>query len=240
MLSDTKLQTRAKITYDWLPNNINNLLDIGCASGYFTVYFKDKAKDVYGVDINKDLINEAKNKYKGINFKLLKSKKLPFRSNFFDVVTILDVLEHVNDDKIMINEIHRVLKKDGLLILSVPNKGLLTFLDADNIKITIPEAYKILYYFVRGKFPEIKKGIHKHYSIEEVKELIRNKFKINKIHIGSSIISTLVSYFEVLSLRIFNKRYFDSFLTMIKNVDYSVNYRRFGDNIILRANKINL
>lgn len=238
MSYNIKLQTRAKVAYKWLPNNINNLLDVGCASGYFTVYFKNKAKNICGVDINKNLIEEAKKNYKGVKFILLKSEKLPFKSNTFDVVTILDVLEHVDNDKIMINEIYRVLKKNGLLILSVPNQGLFTFLDADNIKITMPYLYRVMYFIVKRDSPLIKKEKHKHYSIRELNELIKYKFKIEKVHIGASIISTIISYLEILIYRMYNKRYLNTIFTIIKNFDYSINYGRLGDNIIIKAKKI--
>ncbi|MDP6642287.1 MAG: class I SAM-dependent methyltransferase [Candidatus Nanoarchaeia archaeon] len=233
------LRGRSKFAYNWT-DKVGNILDVGCASGYFTVHFKDKAKNVYGVDIKKDLIDEAKKKYKDINFKLIKSEKLPFKANMFDVVLLLDVLEHVNNDKLMIDEIYRVLKKDGLLILSVPHKGLLTFLDPDNLKITMPSLYKLLYVIVKRKFPIIKNEIHKHYSFEEINRLIENKFRINKLHIGGSIISTLTSYFEIIIARLFNRNYFNNAFTIIKNLDYSINYRRIGDNIIIRAKKINI
>ena len=237
-IPQNKLQTRAKLAYEIIPNNTNNLLDVGCASGYSTIFFKNKARNVYGVDVIKKLIEEGKKKYKNINFKLIKSEKLPFKSDFFDVVTILDVLEHVNKDNLMINEIYRVLKKDGILILSVPNKGLLTFLDADNIKTTMPFLYKILYLSVKRKYPEMKKEVHKHYSLYEIKNLMKNKFEIKKLHIGSSIISTLMSYFEILSLRSFNRIYFESVIVSIKNLDYGINYGKIGDNILIKANKI--
>jgi SAM-dependent methyltransferase len=45
---------------------------------------------------------------------------LPFEDNTFDVITILDVLEHLDDDRAMLRELHRVLRRGGLLLLSVP------------------------------------------------------------------------------------------------------------------------
>jgi ubiquinone/menaquinone biosynthesis C-methylase UbiE len=46
--------------------------------------------------------------------------RLPFADNHFDVVTMLDVLEHVEDDLAAVSEIHRVLKPGGAFVLSVP------------------------------------------------------------------------------------------------------------------------
>lgn len=237
-MPEHRLQTRAKKAYNWLPNKIDRLLDVGCASGYFTIYFKNKARNVYGIDVNKEFIYRAKKKYKNIDFRLLKSKKLPFKSNFFDVVTILDVLEHVNDDQTMINEIYRILKKDGILILSVPHKGLFSFLDPDNLKITMPFLYKSLYYLIKRKNPKIVNEEHRHYNVEELNKIFNNKFRINKVHIGSSIISTIITYIEIFTSRLLNKRYFENFFINLKNIDYDINYGTFGDNIIIKAIKI--
>ncbi len=121
------LRGRSKFAYNWIDYKVKDILDVGCASGYFTVHFKDKAKNVYGVDVKKDLIDEAKNKYKEINFKLIKSEKLPFKDNMFDVILLLDVLEHVNNDKLMINEIYRVLKKKWNINFKCASQRIINF-----------------------------------------------------------------------------------------------------------------
>jgi len=233
-----KLRGRGKIAYKWIDKKVGNLLDIGCASGYFTVYFKNKAKKVYGVDVKNEMIDEAKKLYPEIKFFVIKSEKLPFNSNMFDVVTILDVLEHVKDDKKMITEIDRILKKDGLLIMSVPHKGLFTFLEPDYIKTSIPSVYKLFYFLIKRRKPQINSYIHKHYSLMEINKLTKNKFEIINLHIGGSILSTILSYIEILFLRLFNRNYLYNLLTPIKNFDYSINYGKFGDNLIIKAKKI--
>jgi ubiquinone/menaquinone biosynthesis C-methylase UbiE len=96
------------------------ILDIGCGSfPYFltVVDFKEK----YGID---PFVSTSLIKTKSI--KLIKnkvdSKKLSFQDNYFDTVTMLAVFEHIDGDKLMpiLKEIHRVLKKDGLFIITTP------------------------------------------------------------------------------------------------------------------------
>jgi SAM-dependent methyltransferase len=54
------------------------------------------------------------------NVQLVTSEKMPFESNSFDLVTALDVIEHIEDDLGAMREIYRVLKPGGVLMLSVP------------------------------------------------------------------------------------------------------------------------
>jgi ubiquinone/menaquinone biosynthesis C-methylase UbiE len=96
------------------------ILDVGCGSyPYFlvTTQFKEK----FGIDpsVNLSLIEDA-----GIILKKIKINKnaLPFKNNYFDVVTMLAVFEHIehNDLIAVIKEIRRVLRKDGVLIITTP------------------------------------------------------------------------------------------------------------------------
>jgi len=93
------------------------ILDVGCGTGMIIEKLADIAK-MWGVDSHVDAIKICKGK--GLNrIKKGKSEKLPFRNSFFDCLTVLDVLEHTNDSK-SIEEFRRVLKKGGILILTVP------------------------------------------------------------------------------------------------------------------------
>lgn len=96
------------------------ILDVGCGSyPYFLTTTKFKEK--YGIDpsVNLSLVNDA-----GIILKKIKINKnaLPFKNNYFDVVTMLAVFEHIeNNDLIaVIKEIRKILKKDGILIITTP------------------------------------------------------------------------------------------------------------------------
>jgi ubiquinone/menaquinone biosynthesis C-methylase UbiE len=96
------------------------ILDVGCGSyPYFLTTTKFKEK--YGIDpsVSLSLVKDS-----GIILKKIKINKntLPFANNYFDVVTMLAVFEHIeNNDLItVIKEIKRVLKKDGVLIITTP------------------------------------------------------------------------------------------------------------------------
>jgi len=100
-----------------------DILEVGCAHGYGSQYFKDSKKMV-GIDISWDFI-----KYAMIHFSNNKShfiwadaQLMPFRDESFDVIIALSVIEHLKRYKDFIEECKRVLKKNGLFICSTPNK----------------------------------------------------------------------------------------------------------------------
>jgi len=101
------------------------LLDVGCGDGILGYFAREKYEEVYGVDISEEALEIARRrgvKTKRVN---LNKGKLPFRDEFFDAVVCLDVIEHVFEPRSLIKEIHRVLQKKGVLIISTPNNKVL-------------------------------------------------------------------------------------------------------------------
>ena len=94
------------------------ILDIGCGS-YPYFLLNTNFKDKYGIDPSIKV-----SAIKNINFKKLDvtKQKLPFKDNFFNAVTMLAVFEHLDNKKIpfVLKEINRVLKKDGMLVMTTP------------------------------------------------------------------------------------------------------------------------
>ena len=99
------------------------ILDIGCNGGTFSKIIKDAAgkANLIGIDINKQSVKYAVYKNNGITFLVADGQKLPFKNNSFDLVTCLEMLEHVPSPELVINEVNRCLDKDGQIILLVPN-----------------------------------------------------------------------------------------------------------------------
>lgn len=102
---------------------IERILDIGCGYGYFLKACLEKGiPDVYGVDISNSAIEKSQTLEKAKVSQLDFSKeKSSFHSDFFDVVTAFDVIEHVEDEEFFVKEVYRILKKGGLLFLITPN-----------------------------------------------------------------------------------------------------------------------
>jgi 2-polyprenyl-3-methyl-5-hydroxy-6-metoxy-1,4-benzoquinol methylase len=80
-----------------------------------------EAKEVYGVDIDEFALDKAKQR-KIKTFKLdLSYDKIPLNNNSVDLVTALELIEHLINPDHMLREVHRVLNSHGQFILSTPN-----------------------------------------------------------------------------------------------------------------------
>lgn len=93
------------------------VLDVGCGYGSLASILINKGIKVYGTETDNKKLKIAKQKLnnKNLTLKLVKDEKLPFKNNYFDVVFLFDVIEHVKNPGLMMREVKRVLKKDGLL-----------------------------------------------------------------------------------------------------------------------------
>lgn len=107
-----------------IKNNI--ILDVGCGNGIYSLKFGELgAKEIIGIDIEDIRLKKAKDfavNYKNIRFYHISAEKLPFGDCYFDIILLADVLEHILYPEIALKEMNRVLKKDGIIILFVPNK----------------------------------------------------------------------------------------------------------------------
>ncbi|MBI1978615.1 MAG: class I SAM-dependent methyltransferase [Candidatus Aenigmarchaeota archaeon] len=97
------------------------VLDVACGTGYGTEYLaKHKAKEVIGVDNSKDAIAYSKGKYSG-KFLVMDATKMQFKDNYFDVVVSFETIEHIKDWGKFIDEIKRITKQNGTVVMSTPN-----------------------------------------------------------------------------------------------------------------------
>lgn len=101
-----------------------DVLEIGCGTCYGMGTILSGYNKIIGMDISLDALKYGNKTYKKKHLKLLQAncEALPFPNGSFDLVVSFEVIEHLADPKAYLGEISRILKKDGHLILSTPNK----------------------------------------------------------------------------------------------------------------------
>ncbi len=117
---------RATKVYEFVADLGKNkrVMDYGCGPGWGSVIIAKKAKEVVGVDISEGALKYAESQYQLPNLKFIKIDNYPtnFTPESFDIIISSHVIEHIDDVKIYLNQLKRLLKKDGILILTTPNK----------------------------------------------------------------------------------------------------------------------
>ncbi|MGA2216299.1 MAG: methyltransferase domain-containing protein [Bryobacteraceae bacterium] len=100
------------------------VLDAGCGTGYGSAELAQSAAQVTGLDISADAIEYASASYPIPDLRFLESSctAMPLPTGSFDLVVAFEVIEHLADYRAFLNECARVLTREGLLIVSSPNK----------------------------------------------------------------------------------------------------------------------
>ena len=102
------------------------VLDVACGEGYGSALMSRRAAKVCGVDSSRAAIMHARGAYADhANLELFEASctKLPFEAASFDVAVSFETIEHIHEQAVFLDEIRCVLKPEGVLILSCPNKA---------------------------------------------------------------------------------------------------------------------
>lgn len=134
------------------------VMDIASGEGYGASLLSKIASQVIGVDIDSIVVENAKLKYRSNNLKFLtgSADKIPVEDGSIDVLVSFETIEHHDKHDEMFMEIKRVLKPDGIMIMSSPDKKHYIQLGKDNpfhIKELFLEEFEelVLKYFNNSK-----------------------------------------------------------------------------------------
>ncbi len=137
-----------------------------------------QAARLAGVELNdKALSVAARNRPEAILSRAV-AERLPFPDDTFDCVTCLEVLEHLPEKNwtSAIQEMRRVLKPGGVLIVTVPHAGLFAWMDSNNVRHRLPGLYRS---FVRrglrdSNYDALERHVewHKHFTKQELEEIV--------------------------------------------------------------------
>lgn len=102
------------------------LLDVGCGIGITLSFASQMFPDSVGCDIDTKAVTLTKKILEEVGVKIpvviYDGEKLPFKDNSFDIVMSIEVIEHAKDPDLMLSEMKRVLKSDGILHITTANK----------------------------------------------------------------------------------------------------------------------
>lgn len=160
--------------------NGGKILDVGANPFHITYCLKQWGFDITGVDINPDPFKTFINRYNlVIREANIETEELPFRMNTFDFIIFNEVFEHLRINPILtLNEINRVLKPGGILLLTTPNLYAIHKIFMFNLGKSFNDAYdefnKINIYGYMGHIRE--------YSTKEIRKFLQNtNFKIENV-----------------------------------------------------------
>ncbi|MFV8346494.1 class I SAM-dependent methyltransferase [Flavobacterium sp. ZB4P13] len=193
------------------------VLDIASGEGYGSFLLSKGATKVYGVDIDEKSINHAKVKYassKNIEFNVGSTDAIPLADKSVDVVISFETIEHHDKHDLMMKEISRVLKTDGLLLISSPEKSIYTERDHNN-------PYHI-----------------KELILDDFRDLLKRNFKNVELFNQRFVIGSLINLINQDSMTKFNL--FDGDYLHIKNeLEEDDFYNKPYFNLALCSNVIN-
>ncbi|MFH0738738.1 MAG: methyltransferase domain-containing protein [Candidatus Omnitrophota bacterium] len=122
-------------------------VDIGCAKGYLVDFLYKSGIDAWGLDISSYAVSQATPEIKQRLFVVdAEDEALPFPEDYADLITILEVLEHLHSFKLIAAEIKRILQKGGYLLISTPTPwGRFVKIDPTHVSVKPPGYWRRLF-----------------------------------------------------------------------------------------------
>ncbi len=174
-------------------SKIGRVLDVGCGDGSTASYIKQKfnAKEVIGIEKNSSLKNIAEQHLDRFIIGDIGAIDLPFEQNYFDLIILADILEHLYDPWNVLKKLYPFLKENGTILSSIPNV----------------QHWSILFNLLKGRWDYKSVGIldntHIRFftrkSIEEM--FLKNDFKIEEI---TSSVGKEIRFLNAFTLGIFS------------------------------------
>jgi ubiquinone/menaquinone biosynthesis C-methylase UbiE len=175
----------------------DRLLDAACGSGYGCDILADEVSDIVGLDISEHALSWARDNYKKTNVEFRTAnlnEPLLLDDESFDRITSFETIEHLANQELLIQQFKRILKPEGVLIISCPNQAFSDLVERNNPFHT-KEFYPM----------EFLDFLQKHYSQVEVYgqtrvQGISKSVKMARKILGP-IVPTIKQIFETLGLR---------------------------------------
>ncbi len=95
-------------------------LDLGSDNGVISYKLRQRGGSWASADLSSETVESIRSLV-GSDVHLIQGQRLPFQDEEFDIVAVVDMLEHVPDDAAFMSELCRVMKSEGVLVINVPN-----------------------------------------------------------------------------------------------------------------------
>lgn len=136
------------------------VLDCACGEGYGSAILAQRAASVAGVDLSAEAIAHARQRYGNVSnlqFHQGNALALPFADQSFDAVVSFETLEHLTEQEQLLAGFRRVLKDDGFLLISSPDKRVYSDLTGYQNEFHLKELYRDeLLTLLTAQFPAIR------------------------------------------------------------------------------------
>lgn len=111
----TNYRVSIKKAFRNYPIGAENVLDIGVGTGNFLAEYVDHSKNLYGIDISSNMLEETKHKIPSINISVGSFNEIPYESNYFDLIISSFCFHEVSlsERAVAFKEVNRVLKTNG-------------------------------------------------------------------------------------------------------------------------------
>lgn len=118
-----------KINSHFKTTKPNQILDVGCGGGFLSNALAESGFKVIGLDASPESLRVAKahDNTNSVQYIEADAYKMPFPDQSFDVITAMDFLEHVEDPTLVVKEVSRLLKPDGIFIFHTFNRNILAY-----------------------------------------------------------------------------------------------------------------
>ncbi len=99
------------------------VLDVGCGNGHISLFLGSLGYDVLGIDVSEKVIDKARvlNTQANVRFEVVSAETLSTLHTHYSIIICSEVLEHLSTPEDTLHAIARLLKKDGVLFVTVPN-----------------------------------------------------------------------------------------------------------------------
>ncbi len=123
--ADMAFKKRVRTIFEWVdPQDDSLILDMPCGRGFYLNMFRYATQShIIGAELDWDVIQKAQANVGHLDVPLHNANiySLPYANHTFDAVILSEVLEHLDDDVNALKEVYRVLKPDGVVVITVPN-----------------------------------------------------------------------------------------------------------------------